>query len=90
MCYLKAGHKMLTKWGKRCDSVARASVRCFSDGEGFNLLVFSHVEERKCCTKFLREFMYYSFSLYFVYTQMKHTYFLEKPFLTCMKFVLKN
>jgi len=35
-----------------------------------NLLVFFPVEERVCCTKLLRDFMYYSSSLYFVYTKI--------------------
>ena len=73
MCFLKVGHKIGTSWGKQCDPVARTSVRCYPDGDWFNLLVFSPVEERMCCTKLLLEFMYYSFSLYFVYIKMKHS-----------------
>ena len=57
---------------------------------GLIYFVFSPVEERMCCTELLREFMYYSFSLHFVYTKMKYTYFLETLFLTYVKFVLKN
>ena len=46
--------------GKQCGPTARTSVPCYSDGDGFNLLVFSLVEERMCCTKLLSDFMYYA------------------------------